>query len=113
MTHVVKLPALGGCRFVNYENIDQAFEEAKLLTIKSKLKSALLGLNYAAAQAIIIKPYGHFNRTRLFAEFGKFVNELKGRFIAMADVGTTIIDLEIISKQTPYVAVHALDLSIK
>lgn len=103
--HSTKLgPALGGCRFVEYPDTDAAIIDALRLGRGMSYKAAVSGLHYGGGKAVIMKPHGNFDRKALFTAFGKFVNELGGRYITAKDSGTTIEDMDIIGMQTHYVA---------
>ena len=93
-------PALGGCRFVHYETEEAAFFDALRLARGMSYKAAVAGLGHGGGKSVLIKPKGNFDRKALFTAFGKFVNDLGGRYITAEDSGTTIEDMEIIRSQT-------------
>ncbi|MBP9113462.1 MAG: amino acid dehydrogenase [Polyangiaceae bacterium] len=93
-------PALGGCRFVHYETEEAAFFDALRLARGMSYKAAVAGLGHGGGKSVLIKPKGSFDRKALFTAFGKFVNDLGGRYITAEDSGTTIEDMEIIRSQT-------------
>ncbi|MFN7098709.1 MAG: Glu/Leu/Phe/Val dehydrogenase dimerization domain-containing protein, partial [Gammaproteobacteria bacterium] len=103
--HSVKLgPALGGCRFIEYPDTDTAIIDALRLARGMSYKAAVSGLACGGGKSVIIKPKRVFDRESLFQAFGRFVEELGGRYIAAKDAGTTVNDMDIIAGQTKYVA---------
>jgi leucine dehydrogenase len=103
--HNTKLgPALGGCRFIEYPDILSAINDAMRLARGMSFKAASVNLPLGGGKSVIIKPKGSFNRTAYMHQFGKFINELNGRYITALDSGTVLEDMDIIAQHTPYVA---------
>ncbi len=103
--HSTKLgPALGGCRFAEYPSTDAAIIDAMRLARGMSYKAAITGLDLGGGKAVIIKPPIAKDRDALFAAFGRFVNELGGRYITAQDSGTSPHDMESIYQATQYVA---------
>lgn len=101
--HSTKLgPALGGCRFISYKTLDDAIMDCARLARGMSYKSACAGLALGGGKAVIIKPDPLKDRDLLFKTFGKFVNDLGGRYITAVDSGSTMDDIETIATQTPY-----------
>src|SRR4029453_15875249 len=71
-------PALGGCRFIHYDNDELALIDALRLGRGMTYKGALPGLDHGGGKAVIIRPRAQFSRTALFTAFGRFINELRG-----------------------------------
>lgn len=102
--HNTKLgPASGGCRFIEYDSFSDAMYDALRLAKGMSYKNALADLPIGGGKAVILKPKQSFDRDKLFAAFGKFINNLNGRYITALDSGTTVKDMDIISKYTKYV----------
>ena len=97
-------PALGGCRCVHYATDQDAINDAIKLARGMSYKAALAGLPQGGGKAVIIKPRGDFQRQDLYRAFGKFVNELGGRYITAVDSGTSLQDMDYVSQITPHVA---------
>lgn len=97
-------PALGGCRFIEYPSTHHAIIDAIRLAQGMSYKAALANLPLGGGKSVIIKPPAHYNRTHYMQQFGQFVNNLGGRYITALDSGTELSDMDIIAKQTPYVA---------
>ena len=96
-------PALGGCRFIHYNDSDEAITDAVRLARGMSFKAALAGLEQGGGKSVIMMPSGHFDRERLFKTFGQFINELGGRYIAAMDSGTTVADMDAIAAVSPHV----------
>jgi leucine dehydrogenase len=103
--HNTKLgPALGGCRFIEYPSTAAAIKDAMRLARGMSYKAASVNLPLGGGKSVIIKPRGTFDRAAYMHQFGKFVNELNGRYITALDSGTVLSDMDIINEHTPYVA---------
>lgn len=103
--HNTKLgPALGGCRFIEYPDIFAAINDAMRLARGMSFKAASVNLPLGGGKSVIIKPKGPFDRTAYMHQFGKFINELNGRYITALDSGTVLSDMDTIAEHTPYVA---------
>lgn len=103
--HSTKLgPALGGCRFIEYPDTATAIEDAMRLAIGMSYKAASVNLPLGGGKAVIIKPKGNFDREAYFHAFGRFVEELQGRYITALDSGTELSDMDIIHQHTRHVA---------
>ncbi len=97
-------PALGGCRFIEYLNTETAIKDAMRLARGMSYKAALNNLPLGGGKAVIIKPAHPFERNHYLEAFGRFINELNGRYITAVDSGTDLSDMDIIAKYTPFVA---------
>jgi len=97
-------PALGGCRFIDYENEEQAITDALRLAKGMSYKAALARVPQGGGKAVIIKPKGSFDRQQLFKQFGQFIQSLSGRYITAMDSGTQVQDMDDIRSQTPFVS---------
>jgi len=96
-------PALGGCRFIEYDTHEAAFIDALRLARGMTYKAALAGLGHGGGKSVIIRPKQHFDRVALFRAFGRFIDDLRGHYITAEDSGTGLEDMEIIRTQTKYV----------
>lgn len=97
-------PALGGCRFLEYDSFDGAMYDALRLARGMTFKAAMGGLALGGGKAVVIRPKVIKNREALFEAFGRFVDELGGRYISAMDSGTNVADMDNIHRSTPYVA---------
>lgn len=96
-------PAIGGCRLIHYPNTDTALEDALRLASMMSFKAAISNLPHGGAKAVLIKPKIIKDRKAYFEKFADFVHDLGGKYITAVDSGTTLADMDIIAKRTPYV----------
>jgi len=96
-------PALGGCRFWNYTNEQQAIDDVLRLSRGMTYKSALADLNLGGGKAVIIGDANKIKTPALMKAFGKFVEKLNGMYITAEDVGTSPADMDQIYTETKHV----------
>jgi len=96
-------PALGGCRFIHYDNEQAALVDALRLARGMTYKAALAGLDHGGGKSVIIRPRAGFIRTDLFRAFGRFIDDLRGHYITAEDSGTSLEDMEVIRTTTRWV----------
>jgi leucine dehydrogenase len=96
-------PALGGCRFLHYDNDEDALVDALRLARGMTYKAALAGLAHGGGKSVLIRPRAHFDRVALFRAFAKFVDDLGGHYITAEDSGTGLEDMEVIRTVTRHV----------
>lgn len=108
--HSTKLgPALGGCRFIEYANTADAIRDVMRLARGMSYKAASVNLPLGGGKAVIIKPTKPYDREAYFHSFGRFIEDLNGRYITALDSGTRLEDMEIIAQHTRHVASLASD----
>src|SRR6187402_1703937 len=96
-------PALGGCRFIDYNTEDEAIVDALRLARGMTYKAALAGLAHGGGKSVLIRPRSRFDRVALFRAFGRFIEDLRGHYITAEDSGTGLEDMEIVRTQTKWV----------
>ncbi|WP_027856313.1 Leu/Phe/Val dehydrogenase [Marinobacterium jannaschii] len=96
-------PAIGGCRFIEYDSDADAIFDACRLARGMSYKAALADLPHGGAKSVIIKPRRPFDRQQLMQAFGRFVDNLGGAYIAAMDSGTQTSDMDAIRSSTRYV----------
>jgi leucine dehydrogenase len=96
-------PALGGCRFWNYENEESAILDVLRLSRGMTYKAAITGLSLGGGKAVIIGDPKKLKSEALFRAFGRFVGSLGGRYITAEDVNVNVSDIDNISMETNYV----------
>jgi leucine dehydrogenase len=96
-------PALGGCRFIEYDTDEAAYIDALRLARGMTYKAALAGLAHGGGKSVIIRPKHRFDRVALFRAFGRFIEDLRGHYITAEDSGTGLEDMEIVRTQTKHV----------
>ncbi|WP_020405147.1 Leu/Phe/Val dehydrogenase [Hahella ganghwensis] len=96
-------PALGGCRFISYDSTDDALLDAVRLARGMSYKAVLSGVPQGGGKSVIMKPHGQFDSEAIFRCFGRFVEDLGGRYITAIDSGTTAREMDWINKETRHV----------
>jgi leucine dehydrogenase len=97
-------PAVGGTRLWNYASEDEALTDALRLSRGMTYKNALPALPLGGGKAVIIGDNKTLDRDAIFSAHGRFVESLGGDFITAEDVGTSPADMEIVRRETRYVA---------
>lgn len=96
-------PALGGCRFIQYESDEAAVIDALRLARGMTYKAALAGLAHGGGKSVIVRPRGSFDRVALFRAFGQFMEDLGGHYVTAEDSGTGLEDMQVIRTVTKHV----------
>ncbi len=96
--------AIGGCRFLHYPREQDAVTDAMRLAHGMSYKAALAGLPHGGGKAVVIEPEGDYDRSALMQAFGRFVDELGGRYITAMDSGSEVSDMDIIETTTRFVS---------
>jgi leucine dehydrogenase len=91
--------AVGGCRARAYASEDEALADVLRLSRGMTYKTALAGLPYGGAKAVIL---GRPTRDGLRA-FGRAVDSLGGTYVTAEDVGIGQADLAVMKEATPWV----------
>jgi len=97
-------PALGGTRFFPYPDEDAALRDVLRLSKGMTLKSAAAGLDLGGGKAVIIGDPATMRTERLIRAYGRIIDSLGGRYITAEDVGTTVEDMVLIARETPWVS---------
>ncbi len=87
-------PALGGCRCLPYPSTEAALIDVLNLAHAMSYKAAMAGLPLGGGKSVIIRPNHIEDRVALFEAYGRFVDELGGRFISSVDSGTDTADMD-------------------
>lgn len=98
-------PAIGGTRFIEYDNTDLAIRDAMRLGRGMTYKAAISKLDHGGGKAVIIRPKGmtEAQRVEIFTAFGQFVDSLGGSYLTCEDSGTKVSDMNVVRKQTSHV----------
>ena len=96
-------PALGGTRLWHYATEAEALHDVLRLSRGMTYKAAISGLNLGGGKAVIIGDIKNKNEA-LLRKFGRFVNNLNGKYITAEDVNMTTKDMEYIRMETKHVA---------
>lgn len=97
-------PALGGCRMWPYGNDDEALTDVLRLSRGMTYKAAMAGLRLGGGKSVIIGDPKTDKTKELLLAFGRFVDQLNGRYITAEDVGTTVADMDTIRSMTLHVS---------
>src|SRR5437868_3965118 len=97
-------PAVGGTRFWNYRNQEEALTDALRLARAMTYKNSLAGLPFGGGKSVIIGDNKTREREKILRAHGKLIESLGGKYIAGEDVGTSPADIEIVAFETRHVA---------
>src|SRR5471030_368330 len=97
-------PALGGTRFWQYANEEEAIVDALRLARGMTYKNAVAWLNLGGGKSVIIGDNKKLDREMIFRAHGRFVESLGGRYITAEDVGTSTADMDYVHMETDYVS---------
>lgn len=104
-------PALGGCRVLEYSDLDSQIADTMKLAKGMTYKSALAGNKLGGGKATIQGPLTT-NKMKAFADFLNWINKEYPMYYTAADVGTNKAVLEKIAEHTQYVNYKGSDCSI-
>ncbi|MFN4082117.1 MAG: Glu/Leu/Phe/Val family dehydrogenase [Bacteroidia bacterium] len=96
-------PGLGGTRIWNYNNEAEAVTDVLRLSRGMTYKAAISGLNLGGAKAVIIGDASKIKTEGLMRKFGRFVENLNGKYITAEDVNTTTKDMVYVNMETSHV----------
>lgn len=96
-------PGLGGTRMWAYAHEKDAIRDVLRLSRGMTYKASIAGLNLGGAKAVIIGDAKTQKSEALMRKFGRFVENLSGKYITAEDVGTTTRDMEYVSMETDHV----------
>ena len=97
-------PASGGTRFWTYGNDGEALTDVLRLSRAMSYKNAMAEIPLGGGKGVIMRPEGKFDRTALFAAYGRAIEKVGGQYITAEDVGVSTDDMKTIKTQTDYVA---------
>lgn len=99
----LKLPAFGATRIWKYSNESDALKDALRLSRMMSYKSALAGLKYGGAKAVVFDSCSlKADRDLMVKTYAQQVNFLDGHFITGADVGVSEHDLKIMLGESKF-----------
>jgi len=104
-------PGVGGCRMWEYASDENALTDALRLAKGMTYKNAMAGLPFGGGKSVILGNSHTMKSEVLFKAFGRFLNNLNGRYITAEDVGITTADMAIVNTQTSFVAAHFMQYS--
>jgi len=96
-------PGLGGTRMWKYSTEAEALNDVLRLSRGMTYKASIAGLNLGGAKAVIIGDASTDKSEALMRKFGRFVENLNGKYITAEDVGTTTRDMEYVNMESEHV----------
>jgi len=96
-------PALGGTRMWSYKSESDALNDVLRLSRGMTFKNSVAGLNLGGGKAVIIGDARKHKTEALLRLFGRFINNLGGKYITAEDVGMSTKDIEMIAYETNHV----------
>jgi valine dehydrogenase (NAD+) len=97
-------PALGGTRFHPYPTEQAALADVLALSRAMAYKAACAGLDLGGGKAVILGDPARDSSEALLRAYGRFVDSLGGRYITACDVGTYVADMDVVARETRWVA---------
>ena len=97
-------PGVGGTRMWPYQSSQEALTDALRLSRGMTLKNALAGLEFGGGKAVIIGDSRKDKTEALLRRYGKFIDNLNGKYITAEDVGMTMEDMALIRRETDSVS---------
>jgi leucine dehydrogenase len=95
-------PSLGGTRMWPYTSESDAIQDVLKLSRDMTFKATAAGLKLGGGKSVIIGDPRKDKTEKLFRDFGKFIESLKGQYIASEDVGTEVADIELMRTETKH-----------
>src|SRR5690554_4913684 len=95
-------PALGGSRLWNYQSEEAALKDVLRLSRGMTFKAAISGLNLGGGKAVLIGD-PKMKTEAYLRRFGRFVENLGGRYITAEDVNMHTQDMAYIAMETRHV----------
>jgi leucine dehydrogenase len=94
-------PAIGGCRFKDYESFDEGLTDVLRLSRGMTEKNNTAQIPFGGGKAVIFKQ-GNKSKTML-KSFATFLNHLNGSYISAEDIGITLEDILFIKQHSDHV----------
>lgn len=95
-------PAFGGCRMMAYPTPDAARTDALKLSAAMTRKSALADLPFGGGKCVVIGDPARQKSETLLLRLADVIDQMGGRYLTADDVGTTVRDMEVMRRVTPY-----------
>lgn len=92
--------SFGATRFLKYKTRKEALRDVLKLSKLMSYKSALAGLPYGGAKAVIMKPTGKYSKDKILKVYASELKKIKKKFTTGTDVGLTTKDLGIMIRET-------------
>lgn len=96
-------PAAGGIRMKRYASEREAMLDAVRLAQAMTYKWAAAGANLGGGKCVVIGDPATQKTEALLRSLGRFIQRLNGLFLAGADVGTTLADMDLLAQECSYI----------
>ncbi len=96
-------PAAGGIRMWPYASEKDAIQDAARLARAMTYKWAAAGIDKGGGKCVVMADPKHEKTEVLLRRLGRFIQRLNGLFLAGADVGTTIQDMDILAQESSFI----------
>ena len=96
-----KGPAIGGCRFKEYDSFAEGLNDVLRLSRGMTHKNNVAQIPFGGGKAIIFKETNKSNH--LLKSFANFLNLLEGQYISAEDIGISLEDIRLVKKYTKFV----------
>ena len=96
-----KGPAIGGCRFRQYDTFDAGLTDVLRLSRGMTDKNNVAQIPFGGGKAVIFKD--GIKSEALLTAFADFLNLLEGSYISAEDIGITLEDIQFIKKHSNFV----------
>jgi valine dehydrogenase (NAD+) len=96
-------PGLGGTRFVDYADTQEALDDVLALSRAMAYKNALAGLPHGGGKAVIIGDPARDKSEDVLRAYGRVIESLGGRYITACDVGTYVTDMDVVAQTSRHV----------
>jgi valine dehydrogenase (NAD+) len=93
-------PALGGTRFLDYPDEEDALVDVLRLSRAMTYKAACAGLDLGGGKAVILGDPATMATEPLLRAYGRMIESLGGRYVTACDVGTTPAHMVHVSRET-------------
>ncbi|HUW63187.1 MAG TPA: Glu/Leu/Phe/Val dehydrogenase dimerization domain-containing protein [Spirochaetia bacterium] len=97
-------PALGGLRMYPYIQTEDALTDVLRLARGMTYKSAVADLPLGGGKSVLIGNPDRDKTEAMLRSFGRCIEKLGGHYIVAEDVGTTVADMDLIRRETTFVA---------
>lgn len=94
--------SIGGCRVMNYQNSEEALNDAVNLARNMALKYKIVNLPYGGFKAVV-HSLDSSRRSQCFERIGDWVKSYGGKCYIATDVGSSLNDMCAVHKNTDYV----------
>ena len=97
-------PALGGCRMWPYASEEEAIRDVLRLSRGMTYKSAMAKLKLGGGKSVVIGNPRTQKTPQLLEALARAIDNLKGRYIAAEDSGTSVADMKYMAEFTEHVS---------